>query len=40
MQIFFHYYSRERVDVRGHFVLRFGAIGDKPLGVAPLGKEG
>ena len=25
-------YKTDYLDARGHFVLRFGAIGDKPLG--------
>ena len=44
---FFHQNDRKRcnkdnLDARGHFVLRFGAIGDKPLGVRnpPLGRRG
>ena len=27
--------KRDYLDVRGHFVLRFGAIGKKPLGGVP-----
>ena len=30
--------KRDNLDARNHFVLRFGAIGDKPLGVWLLRK--
>ena len=33
--------KRDYLDARGHFVLRFGVIGDKPLGgvPTPLGRR-
>ena len=28
-------FKRDYLDARGHFILRFGAIDDKPLGESP-----